>query len=142
MRKLSPEMLGGIQGHIIREWQISFYSELVVTPSESPAFLSTSIVLYSSAPLYCSLKLLLRLVSVSLKGNLSRAAVLSFFFFINLFYFWLHWVFVAAHRLSLAAVSRGHSSLRCAGFSLWRLLLLRSMGFRRVGFSGCGMQAQ
>ena len=25
------------------------------------------------------------------------------------FYFWLHWVFVAAHRLSLAAPSRGYS---------------------------------
>ena len=33
----------------------------------------------------------------------------SFFFFINLFilfiYFWLHWVFVTVHRLSLVAAS-------------------------------------
>lgn len=33
-------------------------------------------------------------------------------------YFWLHWVFVALLRLSLAAV-RGYSLLLCAGFSLW-----------------------
>ena len=35
-----------------------------------------------------------------------------------------------------------YSSLRCAGFSLWWLLLLWSMGSRRMGFSSCGMQAQ
>ena len=67
-----------------------------------------------------------------------------FFVFINLFilfiYFWLCWVFVAAHGLSLVVVSS--SSLGCAGFSLRWLLLLRSTGSRRVGFSSCGMQAQ
>ena len=57
------------------------------------------------------------------------------------FFFWLHWVFVAGHGLSLAAVSRGYSSLRCAGFSLRWLLLLRSTGSRREGFSSCGSQA-
>ena len=45
-------------------------------------------------------------------------------------YFWLHWVFVAARWLSLVAESGGYSSLRCAGFSLRWLLLLRSMGSR------------
>ena len=58
------------------------------------------------------------------------------------FYFWLHWVFVAARGLSLVAASRGYSSLRCAGFSLWWLLLLQSTGSRRTGFSSCGSQAQ
>ena len=43
---------------------------------------------------------------------------------------------------SLVAVSGGYSSLRCAGFSLWWLLLLCSRGSRRVGFSSCGMWAQ
>ena len=38
-------------------------------------------------------------------------------------YFWLRWVFVAAHGLSLAAASGGYSSLRCAGFSLQWLLV-------------------
>ena len=53
------------------------------------------------------------------------------------FFFWLHRVFVAAHRLSLAVASGGYSLLRCAGFSLQWLLLLRC-----VGFSSCGTQAQ
>ena len=40
----------------------------------------------------------------------------SIVFFNNLFiYFWLCWVFVAAHGLSLVEVSRGYSSLRCTG---------------------------
>ena len=49
-------------------------------------------------------------------------------FLINLFiclfiYFWLHWVFAAACGLSLVAVCGGYSSLRCAGFSLWWLVV-------------------
>ena len=58
-----------------------------------------------------------------------------------LIYFWLHWVFVAARRLSLVATSSGYSSLQCAGFSLRWLLLLRSTGSRRAGFSSCGTRA-
>ena len=49
------------------------------------------------------------------------------------FFFWLRWVFIAAHGLSLVAESRGYSSLRCAGFSLWWLLLLQSTGSRLTG---------
>ena len=65
-----------------------------------------------------------------------------FVFLINLFiYFWLHWVFVAVRGLSLVAESGGSSSLRCAGFSLRWLLLLRSMGSRHAGFSSCGSRA-
>ena len=56
---------------------------------------------------------------------------------INLFIFGLRWVFVAACRLSLVAASRGYSSLWCAGFSLWWLLLLWSTGSRHMGFSSC-----
>ena len=59
------------------------------------------------------------------------------FFLIN---FWLCWVFVAAHRLSLVAVSGGYSSLQFIGFSLWGLLLLNSTG-SRVGISSCGSWA-
>ena len=70
--------------------------------------------------------------------------LINLFFKINLFifYFWLCWVFVAVRGLSLVAVSGGYSSLRCAGFSLWWLLLLRSTGSRRAGFSSCGTWAQ
>ena len=78
-----------------------------------------------------------------------------FFFLINLFiYLWLRWVFVAVHRLSLVAASRGYSPLQCTGFSLrgllllrstgpplrW-LLLLRSTGSRHAGLSNCGLRA-
>ena len=70
----------------------------------------------------------------------------AFFFF---FFFWLHWVFIAAHGLSLVAASGGYSSLRCAGFSLWWLLLLQSTGSRCTQasvvaaheLSSCGMWA-
>ena len=68
-----------------------------------------------------------------------------FFFYklIYLFiYFWLRWVFIAVRGLSLVVVSRGYSSFKCTVFSLRWLLLLRSMGSRRTGFSSCGMQAQ
>ena len=53
--------------------------------------------------------------------------------FIYLFiYFWLCWVFVSVRGLSLVAASGGHSSSRCVGLSLSRLLLLRSTGSRRA----------
>ena len=39
----------------------------------------------------------------------------SFFLVFN---FWLHWVFIAVHRLSLVMMSRGYSSLWYVGFSL------------------------
>ena len=42
-------------------------------------------------------------------------------------------MFVAAHGLSLVAASGGYSSLRCTGFSLRWLPLLRSTGSRRAG---------
>ena len=55
--------------------------------------------------------------------------------FINLFiyFFQLCWVFVSVRGLSLVAASGGHSSLRCAGLSLSRPLLLRSTGSRCTG---------
>ena len=63
---------------------------------------------------------------------------------INLFIlfisFWLRWVFVAAHGLSLVAASGDYSSLWCAGFSL-QSPLLWSTGSRCVGFSSCGSRA-
>ena len=55
-------------------------------------------------------------------------------------------VFVAARELSLVAASGGYSSLRCMGFSLRWLLLLRSTGSRHTGsvvvargLSSCGL---
>ena len=63
------------------------------------------------------------------------------YFKIFIYYFWLHWVFIAARGLSLVALNGGYYSLWFAGFSLQQLLLLRSMGSRRVGFSSCDLQA-
>ena len=59
---------------------------------------------------------------------------LFIYLFIYLFfYFWLCWVFVSVRGLSLVVASGDHSSLRCAGLSLLRPLLLRSTGSRRAG---------
>ena len=55
------------------------------------------------------------------------------FLFFKLIYLCLRHVFVAARGLSLVAASEGYSSLRCAGFSLWWLLLLQSTGSRHAG---------
>ena len=59
----------------------------------------------------------------------------SFFFFnfYFFFYLWLFWVFVSVRGLSPVAASGGHSSSRCAGFSLSQPLLLRSTGSRCAG---------
>ena len=70
--------------------------------------------------------------------KLNSYCIFSFFFFnfgfIYLFiYLWLCWVFVSVRGLSLVAASGGHSSLRCAGLSLSRPLLLWSIGSRRAG---------
>ena len=74
--------------------------------------------------------------------------LISFFFKINKFtylfiYFWLRWVFVAAHGLSLVVASGGYYSLQCMSFSLWWLLLLWSMGSRHVGLVvvACGLSS-
>ena len=63
----------------------------------------------------------------------------SFFKIYFSFYFWLHWIFVAAHGISLVVAN--HSSLWCVVLLRW-LVLLRSTGSRHAGFSSCGMWAQ
>ena len=63
------------------------------------------------------------------------------FFFVLPIDFQLRWVFAAARRLSLVAVSRGCSWWCCAGFSLWWLLSLESVRSRCFGFSGWGSWA-
>ena len=59
-----------------------------------------------------------------------------FFFFFNLFLAPLglrRSILIAARGLSLVLASGGYSLLRCTGFSLRWLLLLRSMGSRLAG---------
>ena len=64
------------------------------------------------------------------------------------FFFFLINIFLAALGLrSCVQVfsscgERGYSSLWCMDFSLRWLLLLRSTGFRHMGFSSCGTRAQ
>ena len=59
-----------------------------------------------------------------------------FIYFIYLFM--ACWVFVSVLEFSLVAASGGHSSLRCAGLSLSRPLLLRSTGSRCAGSRRAG----
>ena len=98
------------------------------------------------------MKLRPRFKNINKKHNLYRditimipqdRLVFSLFliFYFIFIYVWLHWVFVAVHGLSLIVASGGYSSLRCAGFSLRWLLLLRSTGSRHAGFSSCGSWA-
>ena len=65
----------------------------------------------------------------------------GYFILFIYFYFWLHWVFIAVHGLSLVVASGGYSLLWCVGFPSWWLLLLQSTGSRSVGFRSCGSRA-
>ena len=68
-------------------------------------------------------------------------------FFKNKFIYFILFIFgcfgssLLCVGFSLFAASGGYSSLRCMGLSLRWLLLLRSMGSRRAGFSSCGSRA-
>ena len=64
------------------------------------------------------------------------------FFKINLFYLFL--AVLGLHccmRAFSSCGGQGYSSLRCVGFSLRWLLLLRSTSSRCAGFSSCGLRA-
>ena len=67
----------------------------------------------------------------------TKASILLqvFFFFNNFIYFWLCWVFIAAHRLSLVVVSGGYSLVAMHG----RLIVAASL-FGEHGLSACGLQ--
>ena len=67
-----------------------------------------------------------------------------FFFFFKLINLFIFGCIASSllHGLSIVVASGGYSSLWCVGFSLRWLLLLWSMGSRRVGFSSCGTWAQ
>ena len=73
---------------------------------------------------------------------LNRTFFFKIFILFGFLNFWLCWVFIPVHRLSLVVANGGYSSLRCMGFSLQWLLLLQSMATRWAVFSSCGSQAQ
>ena len=74
--------------------------------------------------------------------------LVSFLFIYKFIYFWLHWVFIAAHGLSLVVVSRDYYLLwcvasYCSGFSCcgtWALGAWASVVVA-PGFSSCGLWA-
>ena len=59
----------------------------------------------------------------------------------KIYLFWLHWVFVAAHRLPLVVESGDHCLMWCSDL-LWWLLLLQSTVSRHPGFGSCNTWAQ
>ena len=44
--------------------------------------------------------------------------------------YWLHWVFISMHMLSLVMAQEDYCSLLFMGLSLWQLLFLQGMGSR------------
>ena len=77
--------------------------------------------------------------------TISNFLCLHFFKFIYLFifYFCLCCAFIAAHGLSVVEASGGYSSLRCTGFSLLWLVLLRvqALGARASVVMACGLSS-
>ena len=54
-----------------------------------------------------------------------------------IYYFWLRWVFVAMHRLSLVAVSGGYALIAVRQLLTAVAFLLQSVGSRFTGISSC-----
>ena len=87
-------------------------------------------------------------LGVSIHRLYSSLSFLKVFILTFFFLFCLHWVFVAACRLSLVVASGGYSSLQCVGFSCggfsccgaWALGVRASVVAVR-GLSGCGSWA-
>ena len=70
----------------------------------------------------------------------------SFFFFFNIFFFWLCWVTITVRGLSLVVANGGYCSLQCAGFSLWWPLVaehgLQACRLQQLWLAGSRAQAQ
>ena len=76
-----------------------------------------------------------------LPTSLLSGTDVDFFFFKFIYLFWLRWVFVATHGLSLAVV-RGCSSVQCSGFSLWWSTCCgaRALGAWASAVAACGVR--
>ena len=111
-------------------------SLFLLTPNGYSAF--PSIMSIDGGPQYCQLAfwfvIFFKFHIISLYC-FCRVHLLFFFFLRLLFIYFLFlvcWVLIALRGLSLVLASRGHSSLWCAGFSLWQFLLW-STGSRAHG---------
>ena len=71
---------------------------------------------------------------MNIRHKIRRLFADSFFFLITVIYLFIIIIFYFFGCVG--------SSLRCTGFSLWWLLLLRNTGSRGAAFSSCGSQAQ
>ena len=75
---------------------------------------------------HCSLYLFSFYISELPFSKLRTSPSPLLFFFLRFIYFWLWWVFVVAHGLSLFATGSGYFLLWCAGSPLeWLLLELQ-----------------
>ena len=88
------------------------------------------------------------IVGCSLLVTENPFAVVSFLFFINLFYFWLCWVFIAVRGLSLVAASSATLccsawASHCSGFCCCRARALGAWAsvVAACGISSCGSRA-
>ena len=86
--------------------------------------------------------LLVQVREVGKRSPKYEGAMVTSLFKILFIYLFLAVLGLGCCTRALVAVRGGYSSLRCAGFSLRWLPLLRSMGSRSTGFSSCGSQAQ
>ena len=129
--------LGLLQSYCLETFPLSFYVWSL--------FLGSCAILFFASS-FTSLECILQ--EIPEKGCMGMSLhfqnLFLFFFFFKLFiylyiYLWLCWVFVSVRGLSLVAASVGHSSLRCAGLSLWRPAEHR-LQTRRL--SNCGSRAQ
>ena len=74
-------------------------------------------------------------------GVWATCLLTNIFFFRLSVYSWLHWVFTAVHRPSLAAGSGGYPLLQRSGSPSRWLLLLWARALRLTGCSSCGSRA-
>ena len=131
----------------IKRTAVSSPQKWQITKQNPRKFIS----IFSSFKAFKLLKLTLRNPNICIHVKVSfvifyqcqKKKYIYIYIYICVFFnFWLRWVFAAACRLSLVAVSGGHPSSRCVGLPLQWPLLLRSMGSRHAGFSSCGTLAQ
>ena len=77
-------------------------------------FTTWSLLIYE---LICGTTTTIKIITISLASIVLSCYFVTlpfladFFKIINWFYFWLCWVFIAVHRLSLDAMNQGHSAL-------------------------------